>query len=368
MQIFTTLDPFAQQAAEKAVAHTLPNLEKSHSLPANSLNAALVIASTSNGEVQALVGGRDLRLDGFNRALDASRPIGSLAKPVVYLSALRKGYTLVTPVDDLPIRVKGGDGNIWEPQNYDHKLHGVVPLYKALSHSYNLATAHLGMDLGLKDVAAFFRQMGVTRQVNPYPSMVLGALQLSPFEVAQLYQPLSAEGYSSPLRAIRAVLSQDGQPLKRYPVEVVQRVDDKSVVLLNHALQQVVWNGTARGLSRYLPEDLGIAGKTGTTDELRDSWFAGFTGNYLAVAWVGRDDNQSAGLSGASGALPIWGEAMSQLPQQALELTLKPGMHYQWVTPGGKLSEESCDSAMMLPFIDGSAPVGIPQCEDAHDQ
>ena len=365
LRIFTTLDPWAQQQAETAVAERLTKLEKDYRLPKQKLESAAILVDSESGEVQALVGGRSAGYAGFNRALDAIRPIGSLVKPVVYLAALMRPdqYTLVTQLEDSSISIKGREGEPWVPENYDHTSHGTVPLHTALANSYNLATVRLGMALGLNTVADLLEQMGVSRPIQQLPAMLLGSISLSPLEVAQLYQAFAAGGFYSPLRAIRAVQSSSGQPLQRYPLTVRQAVPSGPVYLLNRNLQEVVRNGTARRLTSYVANDLNIAGKTGTTDMLRDSWFAGFSGDRVAVVWVGRDDNKPAGLTGSTGALQVWGDMMRRLQPVPLELLRPDSVETVWIDPkSGFKADEGCEGARQFPFIAGSAPTLTASC------
>ncbi len=371
LRIFTTLDPWMQQQVQTALAGRLQKLERQHRLAGGSLQGAAVIASPSSGEILALAGGRQDGFAGFNRALDALRPIGSLIKPVVYLAALMEPsrYTLITPLQDRPVTLRLADGNEWRPRNYSRKAHGEVPLHQALAHSYNLATVRLGLDLGLERIAGLLPKLGVTRPVKRVPSMLLGAVALSPLEVAQLYQTLAAGGFYTPLRAIREVLSSTGKPLQRYPLTVRQAVPEGPVYLLDRNLQEVVRVGTGRGLSRFLPKKLGLAGKTGTTDKLRDSWFAGFSGDMVAVVWVGRDDNKPAGLTGAQGALQVWGDMMRRLDPMPLALARPDTVEEVWVDPeSGLRAGPQCPGAREFPFIEGSAPTAGSSCVNGSDE
>jgi penicillin-binding protein 1B len=359
LRIFTTLDPWAQQQLDKQISSGLASLEKRKKFPAGTLQAAMVLVSPQGGEVRALSGGREAGFAGFNRALDAVRPIGSLIKPVIYLLALShpEDYSLVTLLEDEPVRLKDARGRVWAPKNYDRKSHGLVPLHLALAKSYNLATVHLGLALGVKNVVSLLHDMGIQRELRALPSLLLGAVSLSPLEVAQFYQVFAAGGFRSPLRSIREIVDAQGQPLQRYPLEVKQVVEPGPVYLLNRNLVEVMRAGTGRGIRSYLPESLEVAGKTGTTDELRDSWFAGFSGDWLAVAWVGRDDNKPAGLTGSSGALTLWGRVMKALKPQSLGLLPPEDIVYIWVDPQtGYLSAEHCEGAIAMPFIRGSEP------------
>jgi penicillin-binding protein 1B len=365
MHIFTTLDPGVQAAAERALATRLAQLDRVRKDSNASLEGAVVITNSQSGEVQALVGGRDPRFEGYNRALDAARPVGSLLKPAIYLTALAQPqrYTLITPVDDSPLVWKSRGARDWEPENYDKKNHGEVPLRLALAHSYNIASARLGLDLGIPAVHDTVRKLGVERELPPFASSLLGAVELTPIEVAQMYQTVAANGFRAPLRAIREVLTADGQPLSRYSLEVEQAFEPEPVYLITAALQDVVREGTAQGLREWLPAELAVAGKTGTTDELRDSWFAGFTGDRVAVVWVGYDDNRPARLTGASGAMTVWGDMMRALMHEPLVLPQPEKIERVWIDPGtGLLADKECAGAIELPFVTGSAPQDNAPC------
>ncbi|MEX2165157.1 MAG: penicillin-binding protein 1B [Sulfuricaulis sp.] len=363
--IFTTLDPLAQFTAERALTSRLGQLEKSRKIVPNALDGAIVVTHSQNGEVQALVGGRDTRYEGFNRALDAQRPIGSLLKPVIYLSALEQpyAYTLATLLDDSPLVWRERGTPDWEPRNYDKTFHGKVPLYSALANSYNVSAARLGLSLGVRKVMDNVQRLGIDRNLNAFASSLLGADGLSPFEVAQLYQPLASGGFRLPLRSIREVLTADGQPLQRFSLSVQQVIDPGPAFLTTAALQYVVREGTADGLSRYLPPDLQIAGKTGTTNDLRDSWFAGYTGDRLAVVWIGRDDNQPINMTGASGAMTVWGDMMAKLDPEPLQPPQPDNIELAWTDPANGLkADENCQNAKLLPFIRGSVPTETSPC------
>jgi penicillin-binding protein 1B len=325
----------------------------------------VVVSSTQTAEIQAMVGGRDTRYAGFNRALDSQRPIGSLAKPIVYLTALEdpKRYTLITPLDDTALVWKQRGAPDWKPQNYDHKYHDKVQLRVALAHSYNISTARLGIDLGVEHILDKLPLYGIERKQQPYPSSLLGSYGLSPVEVAQMYQVFADGGFRTPLRAIRAVVAADGKPLQSFSLNVEPVSEPGPVYLLTAAMQGVVREGTAQPLANWLPAELNVAGKTGTTDDLRDSWFAGFTGDRVAVVWVGRDDNKPSGLTGASGAMTVWGEMMKNIQPEPLQPAMPEDVEMANVDPvSGLRYDETCKAGMMLPFIKGSAPAEISPC------
>jgi len=365
LQIYTTLDPRVQAAAERGLRERLGQLERTRKGSDAMLEGAVVVTNSHTGEVQALVGGGDPLFQGFNRALDAARPIGSLIKPAIYLTALAEPqrYTLVTPLDDSPLVWKSRGAEDWRPENFDKTNHGMVPLRTALTQSYNVASARLGLALGIEKVQATARRLGVTRELPPFASTLLGAIELTPLEVAQMYQTIAADGFRTPLRAIREVLTADGRPLKRYGLSVEQAFDAAPVYLLTIAMQEVVREGTAQGLKHWLPPELAVAGKTGTTDEFRDSWFAGFTADRAAVVWIGYDDDRPAHLTGAAGALTVWGDIMARLPNDPLVPPMPDSVENVWIDPGtGLRADRDCAGAVELPFIAGSAPEESAPC------
>lgn len=342
LQIFTTLDPYIQKVGENSMVRGLKRLEKYNRHTSN-LEGAMVVTNSDNGEVLAFVNGKNPHYAGFNRPLNARRPIGSLVKIAVYLTALENSrtYSLLSPLDDKPYQWEDQHtGEVWNPQNYDYRSHGRTPLYRALAYSYNLATVRLGMELGLNKIRETLHRLGVERDFKVYPSMLLGSVSLTPLEVSQMYQTIASGGFRVPLRAIREVLNHEGKPLQRYALSVEQRFDAAPVFLLNYALQQAVRIGTGRKVAQKLPSKLVLAGKTGTSNDLRDSWFAGFGSELLTVTWVGRDDNKPMGLSGGSGAMVIWGDFIQKIRPQSLAP----------ITPNS-IKWRSINGSTRIPFI-----------------
>jgi len=359
LRIFTTLKSDVQIKAEKALTSKLKALEQGYRLPKGRLQGAVIVSDVNNAEVVAVVGDRQTRFTGFNRALDAVRAIGSLIKPAVYLAALKTGkYSLATLINDDFLEMdQPGKDEKWTPDNYDKLFHGQVPLYLALAHSYNIATVRLGMEVGLSEVLDVLSDLGVHRPIKEYPSMLLGTLALSPLEVAQMYQTLANAGFYSPLRSIRAVLDVKGEPLSRYPLSVSQVIDSRDSLLINYALHQVTQDGTAQQLGSILPEGLQVAGKTGTTDKLRDSWFAGYSQDYLSVVWLGHDDDKPTKFTGSSGAMQVWASLFNSINAQSLQLDLLEDMEMAWIDPiTGNKTEEHCENAVELPFKSGTVP------------
>jgi penicillin-binding protein 1B len=363
LRVFTSLDPIVQSQAETALTQTIDGLEKGYGQRLDKLQGSMVVTDPQTGEVMAVIGDRNTRYKGFNRALDSQRPIGSLVKPAVFLTALENGYTLSTPLDDSPYSLSLPNGQTWKPQNFEKFSHPDTPLITALAHSYNIATARLGMKLGVDNVIDTLVRLGIRRHLDPYPSLLLGAQGLSPLEVATMYQTIAANGFQMPARAIRTVTDSDGTELSSYPFQLKQTVNADDVFLLQRAMQEVTHSGTASSIYRSLPADINVAGKTGTSDEQRDSWFAGFSANRLAVVWLGLDDNKPLPFTGSGGALRVWTHFMADQPLQSFDTTTPENVTWQWVDKdSGKLSAEQCEGARKLPFIKGSAPEDTAEC------
>ncbi len=365
LAVFTALDATVQAAAENAVSKVLVDLEKNRGIKTGTLQAAVVVARVDNGEVVGLVGGRDTGFGGFNRALDANRPIGSLVKPAVYLTALRQPdqFTLASRIEDMPVTVTQTGAADWQPQNYDKQFHGDVDLLTALTKSYNIPTVKLGIGVGVENVVNTMNNLGIGRDIEPYPSLLLGATELSPLEITQMYQTLAAGGFRAPLRSILSVLSNRNEPLSRYALSVQQTVEPAPAFLVAYALQRVVREGTATGLNAHFDPALGLAGKTGTTDGYRDSWFAGFSGNYVAVVWIGRDDNKPVGLSGATGAMQVWANLMMRLDLQPLNLIQPDTIAFVDIDrQNGLLADRHCEFTTNMPFVEGTTPAGYSPC------
>jgi penicillin-binding protein 1B len=363
LKIFTTLAPSEQEYAQQAVSKGLDDL-KQRGLPAD-LQSAMVLADVASGEVRALVGDRVAGRNGFNRALDARRQIGSVIKPLVYLLALEHvdDYNLITRVKDEPVSLRQPDGTLWSPENYDHKSHGEIPLMDALVHSYNQATVQVGLNVGVANLIRKIKQLGIVVEVPAVPSTILGAVELTPIEVAQMYQSLAAGGYSVPLRSVTAVLTPQGDLLSRYPLRFMPLENREAIALLNFALTRVVEEGTAQALHGLLGSNTVIAGKTGTTNERRDSWFVGYTRDRVAVSWVGLDDNRPAGVTGSNAAMRVWAGLFRSLPIEGLDLRMPDGANFVWVDEQQQaLTDPSCPGAEQIPFIEGTEPQENTKC------
>jgi len=366
LRIFTSFDPILQMKAEASVNDTFKRLAGRKG--SDDIEAAMVVTNPETGEIQAMIGSRQSSFAGFNRALDAVRPVGSLIKPAVYLTALEKPsqYTLTSWLSDEAFSVKGADGQVWTPKNFERRSHGTIFLYQALAHSYNLATARLGLEVGVPNVLKTLGRLGVTREFPAFPSMLLGAASMTPMDIATMYQTLANGGFNTPMRGIRSVLTAEGQPLKRYPFQIQQRFDPGSIYLIQAAMQRVMREGTGAGVYNVLPKTLTLAGKTGTSNDSRDSWFAGFGQDLLAVVWLGRDDNGKTPFTGASGALQVWTSFMRKADPLPLDMPQPDNVVQAWVDPHtGQGSDANCPGAVQMPYIRGSEPVPGASCGGA---
>ena len=364
LRIFTSFDPIVQRKAEDALAQTYKQLAGRREI--DQVETAMLVSNPESGEVLALLGSRQPRYAGFNRALDAVRPIGSLVKPAVYLTALEQPnqYTLTSYIEDATFSVKSRSGKAWTPQNYDRKEHGTVFLYQGLAQSYNLSTAKLGLEMGVPRVLQTVRKLGVERDWPAYPSMLLGAGSLAPIEVAGMYQTIANGGFNTPLRAIRSVLTANDEPLGRYPYSIEQRFDAGAIYLTKEAMRRVMTEGTGRSVYNRVPSSVALAGKTGTSNDLRDSWFAGFGQDLLAVVWMGRDDNGKTPLTGASGALQVWANFMEKARPSSLNMSLPENVVMAWVDAySGLGSAKGCPGAVQMPYIRGSEPIAGESCD-----
>lgn len=354
LSVLSAMSPSAQAYAEGAVTRTLKSIDHK-TRPA--LQAGLVVTDVNNGDVVAVVGSRSIQEQGFNRAVEAQRPVGSLLKPFVYLLALAQPgkFSLASYVDDSPVAVTLGRGKRWTPGNSDGRSHGTVRMVDALAMSYNQATVRIGMQVDPRRLATLIKTLAGI-EAEPHPALILGAVDQSPYAMAQLYQFLASGGEIQPLHAVRGVLDQNGKAVNRYDVAPApaQEGDAIAARLIGTALQHAVTNGTARPL---LSDGLGrlqAAGKTGTSNDSRDSWFAGYTGDHLAVVWVGNDQNQPTGLYGATGAMRVWSGIFSRLPSKPLEIGEK-GLDWQWIV-GSHATSADCPGARRFAFVAGFQP------------
>ncbi|MCF7372791.1 MULTISPECIES: penicillin-binding protein 1B [Vibrio] len=362
LRVFTSLDPVSQSKMEQAIAKKIPELAKRGG---KELEAAAVAVDRHSGEIRAMVGGKRVGYEGFNRALNASRPIGSLVKPAIYLTALEQPekYNLGTTLHDTPLSLKSSKGNVWTPRNYDRKYRGDVPLYIALAKSLNVPTVRLGMALGIPEVSNTLERLGVNKdEIRPVPSMFLGSFSLTPFEVAQMYQTLTNSGKRAKLTALRSVMDMEGNVLYQSLPRSSRAVDEQAAWLTTYAMKQ----GVAQGTGRFLQSQFGwaaLAGKTGTSNDNRDSWFVGVDGREVTTIWLGRDDNKPVHLTGSSGALRVYAEYLKQRIPERLELPWPreiTTLGFRPTSDGGL--EMNCRSDYKLPVWDKTGQIKQ-QCE-----
>ncbi|MEM7564856.1 MAG: penicillin-binding protein 1B, partial [Pseudomonadota bacterium] len=345
LQIHTPFDPLIQRNLESGMQQGLARFDN------DSLQTAVMMIDYLNGDVQGMISDRVSDYPGFNRAILAQRPIGSLIKPLLLYSLLRSDLTLASRVSDAEIRIEQSDGKIWQPRNYDRKVHGEMILYDAFVKSYNLPFVRLGVEQGgLEALAQSLDKIGLLKHKVIYPSMLLGTTPMSAYEVTQMFQVIANSGYFTPLTAIRHVVDQQGKLLNSVPLESHKLFDQAAMIQLQRAMIGVTETGTARYLSnRFAGKTL--AGKTGTTNDARDSWFAGFSQRQLAVVWMGRDDNQPVHLTGSSGALRLWADIMALQGFESFELGRDKGLKWHYIDPeNGGRTREQCANSVLLPF------------------
>ncbi|RYV00632.1 penicillin-binding protein 1B [Shewanella sp. OPT22] len=347
IKVYTTLDPLAQKAAEKAVTSTFKWLGKKRP----KLQVGMVVTDKYSGGIAAVVGDRNPSYKGYNRAMDIRRSIGSLVKPFVYATALDKPkrYSLATPLADKPITLKNGKGKTWSPQNVDKKFLGEVPLLTAFKKSRNVPTVNLGMALGVNNVIDTLIDAGWKEHIPSYPSVLLGALNGSPLMVAQVFHTIADNGRYRPLYAVTHVLNNDNKVIETYKPESYQALSPATDYLVKYAMTQVVKSGTAAKLGETYP-NVNLAGKTGTSNNNRDSWFAGFDERNVAAIWVGRDDNSRTGLYGSSGAMAIYRNFLRNRTPVSLRLAPVRGVTQGYFDKDtGAAMQADCSNVIALP-------------------
>jgi len=356
VKLYTTLDINAQRRAEAALKEQVESISQKRN-QAN-LQAAMVVSDVKTGEIRAIVGGKKTTFSGFNRALNAYRPIGSLVKPAIYLSALEdpKHYNLATMLEDTPVKMRSTGGKYWEPLNADKEFRGEVALIEALIKSYNVPSVKLGMAVGLDEVAHTINRLGVDKDITQVPALTLGAIDLSVLQVNQMYQTIANNGVLNKLHSLTAVTSNENELLYLRDVASEIRADESATYLINYALHKVTLEGTASAVRKAFP-NINMAGKTGTTNDYRDSWFAGFDRNLVTAVWMGSDDNSPINLSGASGAMQVFIAFQKKQSPKNLSRRFPEGLgiaHFDAHT--GKRSVPGCGDILSVPAILSALP------------
>ncbi len=355
--LFSTLRWADQRRAEAAVAQGLDGLDGGKGK--HRLQAALVSVDPGDGSVLAWVGGRDYEKSQFDRVTQAKRQVGSAFKPVIYGAAISEGVVNpATLLNDSPIQVTMGTAS-WQPQDYDHAFRGWVTARAALEQSLNVPAVRVALQVGMPKVIDQAHAMGLDETLEPRPSLALGAFEASPFEMAQVYATLAAGGLRPPLHALAAVIDPKGERLNGDDLPAPKRaMQAESAYLVTSMLQGVVDHGTAAA-ARSLGVDGPLAGKTGTTNDRRDNWFAGYSPDRASVVWVGYDDNSATTLSGARAALPIWSRFTAAVrPAKGYQGFPRPaGVVQATVDPTtGQLATEYCPYRVTELFPSWEAP------------
>ena len=365
LRIFTNLDPIIQESLAKSFKKTKIELIKKYGKSLEDLEGAAIVVDSRNGEIRALLGSSSPNSFGFNRALNAVRPVGSLLKPFVYLTALKdyKRYNLSTLLDDTRLTLNLPEGGVWEPNNFDKKFHGIVPLHQALWDSYNIATVRLGLDIGYEDTIKVFNSLGIEKEIPNYPSLFIGSFEMTPIEMIQAYQTIASNGFFTPLRAVREIRGIGNDLAFSYPYKIEQRFRPEPIYLLKFALQQTFVRGTARGFSKKEIKRFQTWGKTGTSNDQRDSWFVGYAGDYLVLIWLGFDDNRESPLTGRSGSFQVWKDFIKSINPIEFKDNRRElaRINNEWVDlKDGLLSGQDCKNSISVPFIKGSEPLVTP--------
>ena len=345
-RIFTTMDLKQQAQAENAVVNTVSQLQLKTKNPY--LEGAMIVADYRVGEIRAVVGGLQTQYAGFNRALMAKRQIGSLVKPSIYLTALSnpEQFRLNTPINNQPITINVKGSPPWQPRNYDKKYSGSVMLMDALARSLNIPTVNIGMKVGLSKVIDTQKAMGWDNvEIPKVPAMLLGAYTISPYDVTKLYQTIANQGGRIELTTVDTISDRQGNIIYQHDKTAKQVVPQEAAFQTLFAMQQTVERGTARSLQNDYA-DLRLAGKTGTTNDARDTWFVGIDGKNISTVWLGRDDNGETKLTGASGALQIYKDYLSHTYIEKLKLNKPANMKWVGITQHGSWD---CDSNRVIP-------------------
>ena len=367
LRIFTSLDGEMQGAAETAVREGLAELEKLYPRlrrdePEEQLEAALVAIHPATGEIKAMVGGRDYRITQFNRATDAARQPGSVFKPVVYYAAFdpdggEPHFTPTTHVEDAAFSWTY-EGRTWTPGNYKDRYRGTVTAREALEQSLNAATARVAFEIGLPRVLATAEKLGFPGPLPALPAIVLGGVETTPLAVAEVYGVLASQGQRTTPRAVTQVADEQDQLIEGRPLAIASVVSPAVAYLVTHVLEGAIDHGTGSA-ARQMGFRIPAAGKTGTTNDYGDAWYAGYTPDLVAIVWVGFDRRQSLGLSGAQAALPIWTSFMKRATagRPARDFEVPEGVVLATVDPetGGRATA-SCPTTIVEAFLEADAP------------
>ena len=363
-RIISTLDYDMQLAAQQSISEGLAAIDKARGKRSKEVQGSLIAIEPATGKIRAFVGGRNFSGSQFDRLTQAKRQPGSSFKPFVYAAALESTfesgtnfYTTSTLVADEPWSMQI-DRAVWQPENYNGAYNGVVSLRTALAKSMNIATAKLAHDIGFNKVYNLARRMGF-QNVKPYPSIALGAFEVSPYNLIQAYTAFANGGKISELQAVSRVVNTDGEMLRERDVHQTQVLHPETAYLITDMLKTVMRSGTGASIRNWGLSQV-IAGKTGTTNDQKDAWFVGYTPDLICLVWVGYDDNTPVRMTGAQAALPIWARFMKRMEKQipVRDFPRPQGVVEKWIDPyTGRLASYYCPNAVRELYVKGSEPV-----------
>ncbi|HWP56304.1 MAG TPA: PBP1A family penicillin-binding protein [Candidatus Acidoferrales bacterium] len=378
LRIFTSLDLKLQKIAESSLAQGLKRLEEAYPFlrkrgAEDRLDGAIVVIKPQTGEIKAMAGGRDYQASQFNRVVQAKRQPGSVFKPFVYLAALMYGsedgskrFTPATLVEDAPF-VWSYEGQEWKPDNYRGEYFGTVTLRTALEKSLNAATIRIARETGVRNVREVAYRLGIQSSLPALPSLALGAVEVTPLEVAAAFSTLANNGVRTQLLSIKHVMGQQAHVLERRDIRVRKVISPQLAFMMNHLLKGVLDRGTAAA-ARAQGFTRPAAGKTGTTNDTKDAWFVGYTPDLLAVVWVGFDNQSKLGLSGSQAALPIWTDFMKRATEgtPVTDFVAPPGISFVDIDPlSGQRATPNCPQAIQEAFLEGEEPTATCQLHPA---
>ena len=368
LSIFTSLDLAMQRIAEKSLADGLKKLEETYPYlkkrgEDDNLEGAIVVIKPQTGEIKAMVGGREWQKSQFNRIFQSRRQPGSVFKPFVYLAALMYGgengkkFTPATMVDDTQF-TWDYEGQSWQPANYRGEYFGTVTAQTALERSLNSATARVARDVGIRHVRDIAYRLGIQSPLPVYPSVALGAAEVTPLEVAVAFSALANGGVRTQPLAVKQVIDQESRVLEKRDIQVEKVITPQLAFIMNYMMKGVLDRGTARS-ARQLGFTRPAAGKTGTTNDTKDAWFVGYTPDLLAVVWIGFDNGTKLGLSGAQAAVPIWTDFMKKATAgtAVTDFAPPPGVKIVDIDPlSGAKATPNCPTVIQQAFLEGEEP------------
>ena len=374
LRIFTTLDMDMQRKAESAVKNGLEEIEKLYPQVRvedkdEKLQACFISVKPQTGYIKAYVGGRDFGETQFDRIVLGKRQPGSLFKPFVYLSAFQinegmMNYTPSSILEDSELKLEY-DGKEYKPRNYDDKYFGRVTIRTALEKSLNSATVRMGHEIGEAKIVAMAKKLGIRSDIKPYPSIALGSFEVSPIEMAQAYSIIANMGTKATLLSIKDVVSKDGEVLEKKTMQLERIIEPQRAYLINNILKGVFERGTASA-AKYWGFNSKGSGKTGTSDDYRDSWFVGYTPELLSLSWVGFDKPREMKVTGATGALRLWAKFMKDIHfEEDIDFRIPENIVFKEVDPvSGLLAGRKCKDTIKEAYLKGTEPVEKTDCQN----